>query len=530
MPALYNMKSHNRQTAHPRSSPLIRISVHQRSLAVASLLLLAFLILPFEFCIGQSITNIPIATSVMVNSNGVVIAPTNFAAANGLNTNSITPINRGGTGQTNASAALMALGGASLTASNVLSGGQNVTGPLRVTEIMANPGLAGTAMVFDEVGVAGDQSFDFTGNAVSSGNGFTLDILGTNVDGSLATNKNGHVILDQVNVVGVGNGSPYSDFPGTMLFVSPQTQIVFGHNNSPRLVIAGQGSRFTHIGIPYLGAGTNEYPYPETLKNGTNTYSIPSDTGLMLDADVSGGTLNLYAPGGMAIANGTVVSTTNGTLIKSNGKLSNIAFDSADAGAVSLSDAVVTGSNFVATAQNFTSSGKVGFDASGTGSGLTYETAATSGVHMTMLTAQGSVPMTLIGNNGGFIGTFNSMILGGLDSDVTNVLSGGNNNSVVQIMGSLGLKTVTKTSSYALTANDAVVLMNGVTLTATLPDATSHCTGRTYIIKLIASSTCTVATTSSQHIDGATSYTLSAQYKYVYVQSDGTQWWILGNN
>ena len=40
----------------------------------------------------------------------------------------------------------------------------------------------------------------------------------------------------------------------------------------------------------------------------------------------------------------------------------------------------------------------------------------------------------------------------------------------------------------------------------------------------------TVATTSSQTIDGAITYELSAQYKYVKVVSDGANWLIIGNN
>ena len=40
----------------------------------------------------------------------------------------------------------------------------------------------------------------------------------------------------------------------------------------------------------------------------------------------------------------------------------------------------------------------------------------------------------------------------------------------------------------------------------------------------------TVGTTSSQTIDGAATYALSAQYKYVKVVSDGSHWIIVGNN
>lgn len=65
--------------------------------------------------------------------------------------------------------------------------------------------------------------------------------------------------------------------------------------------------------------------------------------------------------------------------------------------------------------------------------------------------------------------------------------------------------------------------------TATLPTAVGIL-GRVYSVKLTASGTGTVATTSSQTIDGSTTYSLSAQYKYVTVQSDGSNWVIIGQN
>jgi len=67
--------------------------------------------------------------------------------------------------------------------------------------------------------------------------------------------------------------------------------------------------------------------------------------------------------------------------------------------------------------------------------------------------------------------------------------------------------------------------------TITLPTAVGF-TGLTYTIKRINSggNAVTVGTTSSQTIDGITTYALSAQYKYVKVVSDGANWIIVGNN
>ncbi len=68
---------------------------------------------------------------------------------------------------------------------------------------------------------------------------------------------------------------------------------------------------------------------------------------------------------------------------------------------------------------------------------------------------------------------------------------------------------------------------NGATVT--LPTAVGI-EGRVYIIKLLTTGAASVATTSGQNIDGATTYSLTAQYKYVKVQSTGGAWLIIGQN
>ncbi len=108
-----------------------------------------------------------------------------------------------------------------------------------------------------------------------------------------------------------------------------------------------------------------------------------------------------------------------------------------------------------------------------------------------------------------------------------NTLDDGTGNA--SLAGGLAVKLRTITASATLTGTDSTVLLNAATLTATLPTAVGI-TGRTYTVKLITASTGTVATTSSQTIDGATTYSLSANHKYVTVQSDGANWQIVANN
>jgi hypothetical protein len=82
---------------------------------------------------------------------------------------------------------------------------------------------------------------------------------------------------------------------------------------------------------------------------------------------------------------------------------------------------------------------------------------------------------------------------------------------------------------YAVLSTDETVLLTATGKTATLPSAVPLA-GKRFTVKLTASGTGTVATSSSQTIDGASTYSLSAQYKFVQVISDGANWQIIGQN
>lgn len=96
--------------------------------------------------------------------------------------------------------------------------------------------------------------------------------------------------------------------------------------------------------------------------------------------------------------------------------------------------------------------------------------------------------------------------------------------------GYFSLDRLTSTAtSITLSGVHNTVLVTATGQTITLPTAVGKL-GRIYTIKLTASGTGTVATTSSETIDGSTTYSLSAQYKYVSVQSDNANWNIISNN
>lgn len=105
--------------------------------------------------------------------------------------------------------------------------------------------------------------------------------------------------------------------------------------------------------------------------------------------------------------------------------------------------------------------------------------------------------------------------------------------SCLHIAGALAAPcpTAAKTAAYTLGIADETVKADatGGAFTITLPDATA-CPGRMYTVKRMNSggNAVTVGTTSSQTIDGATTYSLASQYSTLNVQSDGANYVITG--
>jgi hypothetical protein len=102
-------------------------------------------------------------------------------------------------------------------------------------------------------------------------------------------------------------------------------------------------------------------------------------------------------------------------------------------------------------------------------------------------------------------------------------------NATWQLPASSNRQTVaTKSASYPVTTNDEVILANAgsTPITITLPTAVSNT--NLYVIKKIDSSgnNVTVATTSSQTIDGGTTAVIKVQYASISVVSDGSNWYI----
>jgi hypothetical protein len=94
--------------------------------------------------------------------------------------------------------------------------------------------------------------------------------------------------------------------------------------------------------------------------------------------------------------------------------------------------------------------------------------------------------------------------------------------SNMQVNGSMSLKYIAETSTYGIAATDYFIDCTANSFTVTLPTAVSIA-GRVYVIKNSGSGTITIATTSSQTIDGSSPGTLStlAQLRVI---SDGANW------
>lgn len=103
--------------------------------------------------------------------------------------------------------------------------------------------------------------------------------------------------------------------------------------------------------------------------------------------------------------------------------------------------------------------------------------------------------------------------------------------AAVDIEGSSVFKGATysyvgKSANYTVTSSDYTVDCTSGTFTITLPTAVGV-TGKIYNVKNSGTGIITLATTSSQTIDGATTQTLAVQYQSFYVQSNGSNWIIL---
>ena len=133
----------------------------------------------------------------------------------------------------------------------------------------------------------------------------------------------------------------------------------------------------------------------------------------------------------------------------------------------------------------------------------------------------------------------NSLILGSINgingaTANTNVGIGtGSPKSRLEVNGSFATNTTVTSANITLTDLHASVFCNAAisSITVTLPSA-SGIDGRIYTIKKVDKSahTVTIDAAGAETIDGNNNLIFSAGYKYVVIQSDGSNWMVIGGN
>jgi len=107
-------------------------------------------------------------------------------------------------------------------------------------------------------------------------------------------------------------------------------------------------------------------------------------------------------------------------------------------------------------------------------------------------------------------------------------------NSTLDVRGSLSVNLRSFTASTtALSTDNSLVFTGTSAASVTLPDATG-CGGRSYWIKNASTSgttpVLTISTTSSQTIDGLSSWTLDEPYEVIRVTSNGANWYVVNQD
>jgi hypothetical protein len=114
-----------------------------------------------------------------------------------------------------------------------------------------------------------------------------------------------------------------------------------------------------------------------------------------------------------------------------------------------------------------------------------------------------------------------SATFGSLISSGTLISTG----SLAIVSGNVTFPYTAKTTTYNIGSSDYVIDCNG-TFTVTLPSAVNDA-GKIHVVKNSGTGTITVATTSSQTIDGSLTLTIATQYAAYTLMSNGSNWIII---
>ena len=103
-------------------------------------------------------------------------------------------------------------------------------------------------------------------------------------------------------------------------------------------------------------------------------------------------------------------------------------------------------------------------------------------------------------------------------------LAGNNVSGRLVVSGGVQLAYAAKTANYTIVATtDSCINCTSGSFTVTLPTAVGL-DGQAFVVKNSGTGAITIATTSSQTIDGATTATMSTQYESISLISNGANW------
>lgn len=374
-----------------------------------------------------------------------------------------------------------------------------------------------------------------------------IDIKGTLPFSSSSPGFAGHLLRVDSNTInytgaGTGLGNTTANSFGDALFTATNVSNGDTVSNVTIRRAPRDGSNFTSTtklafyvreGAAVLGGTLS------MLKRGLDLYATNGPRQMVVYDTTTGKFDRMAIPSGGGISGLTAGRVTLSTGATSIGDDGNLLYSTSNAGTLSVGTSATVGHLNVGGNRNFDGTG------TSTGYGVGINSAATTFTD-NVTSASGTTNFTQVLLAGATLAASNSSVTATAPATLRVEAPTAGTNVAITVPYAItafggavwfhgGMKIGTATPAH----NSVVSYVNNFNIAdatsanynVILPDATVY-SGFEFTFKRIDASgnTCTVSTTSSQTIDGSTTYSLTAQYKYVTVVSVGGNWLIKANN